>query len=277
MTRNELLNRISINPQVCFGKPCIKGRRIWVSLVLDFLASGMSVESIMEEYDLDGNLVQTVSTVGGPVDLHDVILLPSGNYVLATAQNQPCDLSSWGFIEPKICVNHVFQELTTLCIPVWTWDTSAHIQVDETTPPWRGPHPLIPDVYDPWHYNSVEFTGDGFIISFRHLDAIYKIEGLAKTSRHRWFTVRQVGQRYVYRRGDNIDVAIRFAVEKMGGYIYSRLVLAVVSAAVAVGISRLVLEAIVYAMTSTWASAFGDIRLAVPPAHRARCRRRPRR
>ena len=42
MTREELLNRISINPQVCFGKPCIKGRRIWVSLVLDFLASGMS-------------------------------------------------------------------------------------------------------------------------------------------------------------------------------------------------------------------------------------------
>jgi uncharacterized protein (DUF433 family) len=52
MTRDELLTQISINPQVCFGKPCIKGRRIWVSLVLDFLASGMSVEEIMEEYDL---------------------------------------------------------------------------------------------------------------------------------------------------------------------------------------------------------------------------------
>jgi uncharacterized protein (DUF433 family) len=52
MTREELLNRISINPQVCFGKPSIKGRRIWVSLVLDFLASGMSMERIMEEYDL---------------------------------------------------------------------------------------------------------------------------------------------------------------------------------------------------------------------------------
>ena len=38
MTREELLARISFNPHVCFGKPCIKGRRIWVSLVLDFLA-----------------------------------------------------------------------------------------------------------------------------------------------------------------------------------------------------------------------------------------------
>ena len=53
MTRDELLTRISINPQVCFGKPCIKGRRIWVSLVLDFLASDMSMERIMEEYDIE--------------------------------------------------------------------------------------------------------------------------------------------------------------------------------------------------------------------------------
>ena len=44
------------------------------------------------------------------------------------------------------------------------------------------------------------------------------------------------------------------------------LLLALVSAALAFGISRLVLEAVVYAMTSTWAPDFGDIRLAVPPA-----------
>jgi len=47
---DELLNRISINPNVCFGKPCIKGTRIWVSLILDFLASGMSNEEILKEY-----------------------------------------------------------------------------------------------------------------------------------------------------------------------------------------------------------------------------------
>ena len=35
MTREELLGRISIDPNVCFGKPCIRGTRIWVSLVLD--------------------------------------------------------------------------------------------------------------------------------------------------------------------------------------------------------------------------------------------------
>ena len=47
---NPLLNRITVNPNVCFGKPCIRGTRIWVSLILDFLASGMSTEEILKEY-----------------------------------------------------------------------------------------------------------------------------------------------------------------------------------------------------------------------------------
>lgn len=50
MNKEELLARISINPNICFGKPCIKGHRIWVSLILDFLASGMSIEEVLEDY-----------------------------------------------------------------------------------------------------------------------------------------------------------------------------------------------------------------------------------
>jgi uncharacterized protein (DUF433 family) len=48
--REDLLNRISIDPTICFGKPCIKGHRIWVSLILDFLASGEKVEQILGRY-----------------------------------------------------------------------------------------------------------------------------------------------------------------------------------------------------------------------------------
>jgi uncharacterized protein (DUF433 family) len=44
------LDRISIDPQVCFGKPCIKGTRIWVSPILDFLASGESEAQILAAY-----------------------------------------------------------------------------------------------------------------------------------------------------------------------------------------------------------------------------------
>jgi uncharacterized protein (DUF433 family) len=50
MKQRELLNRISINPNICFGKPCIRGHRIWVSLILDFLASGTSIPELLEEY-----------------------------------------------------------------------------------------------------------------------------------------------------------------------------------------------------------------------------------
>jgi uncharacterized protein (DUF433 family) len=50
MTRDQLLGRIWIDPKRCFGKPCIRGHRIWVSLVLDMLASGMSIDEVLAEY-----------------------------------------------------------------------------------------------------------------------------------------------------------------------------------------------------------------------------------
>jgi uncharacterized protein (DUF433 family) len=50
MRREDLLERISIDPDICFGKPCIRGHRIWVSLILDFLANGASVEDILQDY-----------------------------------------------------------------------------------------------------------------------------------------------------------------------------------------------------------------------------------
>ena len=50
MTKQELLSRISIDPRVCFGKPCVKGHRVWVSLILDFLASGWTVQDILNNY-----------------------------------------------------------------------------------------------------------------------------------------------------------------------------------------------------------------------------------
>lgn len=50
MDRKELLSRISIDPQICFGKPCIRGHRIWVSLILDLLADGQTVADILDNY-----------------------------------------------------------------------------------------------------------------------------------------------------------------------------------------------------------------------------------
>jgi len=50
MSQHNLLSRISVDVNICHGKPCIKGHRIWVSLVLDLLAGGLTIEEILEEY-----------------------------------------------------------------------------------------------------------------------------------------------------------------------------------------------------------------------------------
>lgn len=50
MNETNLLDRISVDPAVCGGKPCIRGHRIWVSLVLGMLADGMSVDDVVDDY-----------------------------------------------------------------------------------------------------------------------------------------------------------------------------------------------------------------------------------
>src|SRR3989337_1025576 len=50
MTHEQLLERIVTDPAICHGKPCIRGHRIWVSLIIDLLADGMTTEQILEQY-----------------------------------------------------------------------------------------------------------------------------------------------------------------------------------------------------------------------------------
>jgi uncharacterized protein (DUF433 family) len=50
MAMNALLERVTIDPQICGGRPCIKGTRIWVSLILDLLADGVAEAELLAEY-----------------------------------------------------------------------------------------------------------------------------------------------------------------------------------------------------------------------------------
>jgi uncharacterized protein (DUF433 family) len=50
VTAEDLLERISVDPAVCGGKPCIRGHRIWVGLVLGMLAEGAAVEDVLADY-----------------------------------------------------------------------------------------------------------------------------------------------------------------------------------------------------------------------------------
>ena len=47
----DLMSRITINPDVCHGKPCIRGLRYPVETILELLSSGMSVEDILADYE----------------------------------------------------------------------------------------------------------------------------------------------------------------------------------------------------------------------------------
>lgn len=44
------LERITINPDICHGKPCIRGMRWPVEVILDLLSTGMSVNEILEDH-----------------------------------------------------------------------------------------------------------------------------------------------------------------------------------------------------------------------------------
>jgi len=51
MVNNTLLDRITINPSICHGKPTIRGMRYTVQSVLELLASGMTNSEILSDYE----------------------------------------------------------------------------------------------------------------------------------------------------------------------------------------------------------------------------------
>ncbi|HNR88418.1 MAG TPA: DUF433 domain-containing protein [Spirochaetota bacterium] len=75
---NTLLHRISVDPAVCFGKPCIKGTRIWVSLILDLLAGGMSASQIMDEYPvLSDEDIRAAIAYGAEMSRERFVIIPA--------------------------------------------------------------------------------------------------------------------------------------------------------------------------------------------------------
>jgi uncharacterized protein (DUF433 family) len=70
---SQLLERITINPKQCGGRPCIRGMRIRVSDVLDLFAAGLSADEILTEmpdleaYDLKAALSYASHKLDHPV------------------------------------------------------------------------------------------------------------------------------------------------------------------------------------------------------------------
>jgi uncharacterized protein (DUF433 family) len=65
MSEAHLLTRITLDPEICHGKPCIRGLRYPVEMILELLSSGMTFEDILEDYeDLEREDLQAVLQYG---------------------------------------------------------------------------------------------------------------------------------------------------------------------------------------------------------------------
>ena len=68
---------ISVDPNVCHGKACIRGTRVMVSVVLDNLAAGQSVEEILESYpSLSEEGIQAAIAYAAELARERVVSLP---------------------------------------------------------------------------------------------------------------------------------------------------------------------------------------------------------
>lgn len=75
---NAMLQRIAVDPAVCGGRPCIKGTRLWVSLLLDLLADGMTEAELLAEYpQLVHEDVLAALAYGAEAARERVVLVPA--------------------------------------------------------------------------------------------------------------------------------------------------------------------------------------------------------
>lgn len=69
--------RISVDPNVCHGKMCIKGTRIMVSVILDNLAAGESHEAILRGYHIEEADIQVALYYAADLASDRVVALPT--------------------------------------------------------------------------------------------------------------------------------------------------------------------------------------------------------
>jgi hypothetical protein len=138
------------------------------------LASMPRDTPVAEERRLDGSLVRSLSAASGTIDPHDFVLLPSGNYLVTTLRLVP-GVDVCGQTNVTITDNGI-QELTPSGLLVWEWWAADHIPVSEAPSEWCSRIRLPDGSWDPYHINSAAPDGNGHVMSFRHLDAIYRVD-----------------------------------------------------------------------------------------------------
>ncbi len=131
---------------------------------------------------LDGSLVRTVGTVGTPTDFHEIQRLSNGDYIVDSYNPRDnVDLTSLGGPANATVTDAVIQEVTPAGTVVWTWNSKDHIALSESSQ-WASNIVASPTqlsdgrfAYDIVHINAIEPDGNGYLVSFRHLNAVYRI------------------------------------------------------------------------------------------------------
>jgi len=128
------------------------------------------------------NLDGSPSQIDVPIDQHDAhdwVALANGNFVVVVNQQiEHQDLTSIGGPPDGTLLNQVVQEVDPDGVVQWSWSVNDHIAITEMAAQFRPDvAPPIGNVYDVYHWNSIDAMGDGtYLLSFRHLNAVYKID-----------------------------------------------------------------------------------------------------
>jgi hypothetical protein len=125
-----------------------------------------------EESGLDGITKRFFNTVGDFPDIHELQPLDNGDFVvIAYRLIDHVDLSAFGGSTDATILDNLIQVIAPDGSLAWSWNPMEHISLSEVS--WDRYGDLTQT--DPFHMNAVDPDGDGFVVSFRHLDAIFKV------------------------------------------------------------------------------------------------------
>lgn len=140
---------------------------------------GTDPDSAFSVYDFTTQRTAQLTTPVPPLDFHELLPLPHGDYLLlASPMRAGMDLRSIGLAPNQTIVDCLIEKVTAAGRLVWSWRASDHVSIAESI----HPYPVTVDrqpAYDVFHCNSIDqdsSTGD-LLLSVHNADAVYRIRG----------------------------------------------------------------------------------------------------
>ena len=148
----------------------------WQRFVFSPGGYGTSPRNAAELRGADGDLITKLRTEGSPTDHHELRANSEGNYLLLSYRPRSgVDTSVFNGDADATVLDAVVQEISPAGRLVSEWSSEGRIGLEETGRWWQY---LSGEPYDIVHINSVDpLAGDDFVISLRHTDAVYRIDG----------------------------------------------------------------------------------------------------